>query len=217
VTGPRVELRGVSKSYGPVRAVVRASARFDAGRTSIIRGANGAGKSTLLAVLATLARPSSGSIDYGSIGSRRGEIRRSVGWLGSESLCYLDLSGRQNIELAARLYGVAVVRAFEDASERFGLSAFAERPMRTYSRGQRQRLALARALVNRPSLLLLDEPTTGLDVEATAGLAHTLRQEAQEGTTIIVATHDATFAREVGNDYFRMEGGRLEDQQDRNA
>src|SRR5207302_11089646 len=102
-----VELRSVTKTYGPVRALVGVSATFDAGKVSMVLGPNGSGKSTLLAIVATLTRPTSGKVVHGAgRGMSRREVRAALGWVGHESLCYVDLSGRENIELAARLYGL---------------------------------------------------------------------------------------------------------------
>jgi heme exporter protein A len=204
-----VELRAVTKTFGAVRALVSASARFERGRVGVVRGENGSGKSTLLAILGTLTRPTSGEVDYGSLGRTRGAVRRSAGWLGHDSLCYPELTGRESVELAARLTGVDPARAFRDASERFGLAAFAERPLRTYSRGQRQRVALARATVHRPMLLLLDEPTTGLDERSVAAMTTAVRAEAARGAVVVVVTHDDGFARQVGDDELRLERGRV--------
>lgn len=205
----KVELRNVSKTYGAVRALVGASARFDGGRVTALVGPNGSGKSTMLAVVGTLTRPTSGTVDHGSLGRRRDEVRRWLGWLGHDSLCYGDLSGRENIELAAALYGCDVKAAVERARERFDLGAFSERPVRTYSRGQRQRVALARALVHEPRLLLLDEPTTGLDKAATARLAKVVREEAARGAAVVVVTHDGVFADDVGDGRLSLDRGRI--------
>ncbi|HEV3188901.1 MAG TPA: ABC transporter ATP-binding protein, partial [Polyangiaceae bacterium] len=158
-----IRLENVSKNFGPVRALVSVSWQIDQGRINVVRGANGSGKSTLLAILGTLIRPTSGRVDHGELGRTRAEVRRSVGWVGHDSLCYPDLTGRENIELAARLHDCDWRSSFAQATERFDLGGFAGRAVRTYSRGQRQRIALARALVHRPRLLLLDEPTSGLD------------------------------------------------------
>jgi heme exporter protein A len=203
-----VELRNVSKTYGPVRALVGVSWSFALGAVTVVRGANGSGKSTLLAVVGTLARPTSGKVAYGELGRDRGQVRRTLGWVGHESLCYPDLTGRQNIELAARLYGCSARDAYESAKERFELGAFADRPVRTYSRGQRQRIAVARALVHRPALLLLDEPTTGLDSAATARLQGVVREEAARGAVVIVVTHDVGFAEAMESQVLWLERGR---------
>lgn len=206
----RVELVGVTKTYPPaVRALRGVSARFRAGRVSVITGANGSGKSTLLAIVGTLAAATSGKVSHGGLGKTREAVRRELGWLGHDALCYADLTGRENIELAARLHGIAVDAAFEAARARFLLGAFAERPFRTYSRGQRQRIALARALVHEPKLLLLDEPTTGLDREGVVILEKVIRGEADRGAVVIVVTHDDAFAKAVSDERLHLERGEV--------
>jgi ABC-type multidrug transport system ATPase subunit len=207
--GLAVSLRAVTKTYGAVRALVGVSVRFVGGRVSVVAGPNGSGKSTLLAIVGTLGRVTSGVVDHGALGHTRSEVRATLGWLGHESLCYPELSGRENIELAARLHGREPKGAFTRAAERFDLGAFAERPVRTYSRGQRQRVALARALVHAPRLLLLDEPTTGLDAATTARLGDVVRAEAKRGALVIVVTHDSTFASDIADDRIDLERGRV--------
>jgi heme exporter protein A len=203
-----VEVKNVTKTFGGVRALVGVSCRFEAGAVTVVRGANGSGKSTLLAIVGTLARPTSGNVSYGELGRTRAAVRESVGWVGDGSLCYPDLTGRQNIELAARLHGCDAEVAFRRAEERFELGAFAHRAVRTYSRGQRQRVAVARALVHTPRLLLLDEPTTGLDTAATERLRGVVREEAQRGAVVVVVTHDAAFAESVQAATVELERGR---------
>ena len=204
-----VSLTNVTKTYGPVRALVGVSARFEPGKVSMVLGANGSGKSTLLGIVGTLSRPTSGKVHHGDLGKARSEVRRWLGWVGHDSLCYGDLSGRENIELAARLHGLDPRAAFERARERFELAAFAERVVRTYSRGQRQRVALARALVQGPKLLLLDEPTTGLDAAGVERLCAVVREEAGRGAVVLVVTHDASFADLAGDVRLRLERGRV--------
>jgi heme exporter protein A len=147
-------------------------------------------------------------VNHGDLGSSRREVRATLGWVGHESLCYPDLTGRQNIELAARLHGCSPPEAFALAAARFDLGAFANRPFRTYSRGQRQRVALGRALVHSPRLLLLDEPTTGLDAAATARLGQVLRDEAARGATVVLSTHDSAFASTVATAVVALDRGR---------
>lgn len=207
----RVELRAVTKTFGAVRALVGVSATFEAGRVSMVLGPNGSGKSTLLSIVGTLARPTSGKVSHGSLGKSRDEVRTALGWVGHDSLCYGDLSGRENIELAARLHGIPAHAAFEAARARFNLGAFAERAFRTYSRGQRQRVALARALVHSPKLLLLDEPTTGLDAESVDALREVVRAEARRGAVVVVITHDAGFAESTGDVRVVLDRGRIKD------
>ncbi len=204
-----VELRNVTKTYGPVRALVGVSCRFQAGVVSVVRGPNGSGKSTLLALVGTLTRASSGTVDHGELGARRAAVRCTLGWLGHESLCYPDLTGRQNIELAARLQGRDARAAFGRAVERFELDVFVDRPVRTYSRGQRQRVALARALVHEPRLLLLDEPTTGLDQAGAERVRLVVAEEARRGAVVVVVSHDGAFVEAVGGHVVSLERGRV--------
>jgi heme exporter protein A len=204
-----VELRGVSKTYGPVRALANVSCKFEGGGVTVVAGPNGSGKSTLLGIVGTLTRPSTGTLSHGELGTRRQEVRRSLGWLGHDSLCYPDLTGRENIELAARLFGRDPREAFSLGAERFELGAFVDRPARTYSRGQRQRVALARALVCAPRLLLLDEPTAGLDTVGVARLALVVGEEANRGAVVVVVTHDVGFADAVATARVTLDRGRI--------
>jgi heme exporter protein A len=203
-----VELREVTKTFGPVRALVQVSAKLPGGQVSAVLGPNGSGKSTLLAILGTLMRPTSGRVDHGDLGRERHAVRASLGWVGHESLSYPELTGRENVELAARLHGCDAESAVEEASSRFDLGSFLDRPVRTYSRGQRQRIALARALVHRPRLLLLDEPTTGLDAAATRKLTEVVRAEARAGAVVVVVTHDSAFADDVADAKIELDRGR---------
>ena len=205
----RVGLRAVTKTYGPVRALVGVTVEFVAGRVSMVVGPNGSGKSTLLSILGTLTRPTSGKVSHGLLGRSREEVRTVLGWVGHDSLCYADLTGRENIELAAQLHGLPPHPAFEAARVRFELGSFAERPFRTYSRGQRQRVALARALVHGPRLLLLDEPTTGLDTKSIDALRTILRDEAGRGAVVVVITHDEGFASAAGDVRVALDRGRI--------
>src|SRR5690349_7697911 len=107
-----VELRNVTKTYGAVRALVGVSCSFHHGTVTAIRGPNGSGKSTLLSIVGTLVRPTSGTVDYGELGRGRASVRATLGWVGHETLCYPDLTGRQNIELAARLHGCDPRKAY---------------------------------------------------------------------------------------------------------
>jgi ABC-type multidrug transport system ATPase subunit len=212
-----IELQQVVKAYGPVRALRGVSLKVDAGRALAVLGGNGAGKSTLLALLSTLTKPSAGIVSHGPLGTDVLEIRGQIGWLGHDALVYGELTGRENVRLAARLYGLDGERAFARMSERFMLAGFADRMVRTYSRGQRQRIAIARALVADPKLVLLDEPTTGLDKEAVARLGALVREECARGAYVVLVTHDAGFAARYCDDSVELERGKLAFQSARTA
>jgi heme exporter protein A len=187
----RVQIDKVAKRYGTERALAGVSLELHGGKMCALLGHNGAGKTTLLAVVSTLVRPNSGEVTYRSAGATlRGEaVRREIGLLAHASLCYGELSAIENLELVAGLYGVApdVTRVLDQV----GLEPRArDRAARTYSRGMLQRLALARALLTRPSLLLLDEPFTGLDRGGALALGEQLGTLKSDGSIVVVVTHD---------------------------
>jgi heme exporter protein A len=204
-----VELRGVTKRFGGVRVLVGVDASFPSGRVAVVTGANGSGKSTLLAIVGTLMKATSGAVSYGALGDDVREVRRRLAWLGHDTGVYADLTGRENLRVAAQLLGVEATGAVDRADARFGLTTFLDRPVRTYSRGQRQRLALARVLVHRPAVILLDEPTSGLDAGATARLVAVVREEAAAGATVLVSTHEAGLRDALGADGWVLGGGAL--------
>jgi heme exporter protein A len=185
----RVVVRDVVKTFGATAALRGVNADLAAGLT-LIEGPNGSGKTTLLRVIGTVLQPTAGRVEHRPLSDDVAAVRAEIGWLSHETLAYGDLSGRQNIELAARFHGVDAQQAWEDAMRRFDLGRFAERPLRTNSRGQRQRIALARALVNRPSLVLLDEPTTGLDRVGVERLLTLVEEEVASGVLVVVVSHE---------------------------
>jgi heme exporter protein A len=205
----RIDVRGVTRSFGATFALRGVTAAFEAGTLSLLEGPNGAGKSTLLAVLGTVVRPSGGSVWYEPIGDDPDEVRRHLGWVAHESHCYRELGARANVALAARLHGIDERSAWSEVAERFDVAHLAERAVGTLSRGQKQRVALARALVHHPSVLLLDEPWTGLDLKSTALLEHALCEERDRGTLIIVVSHGEGIAERLGARRVRLENGRI--------
>ena len=161
------------------------------GQALAIFGPNGAGKTTLLRILATLLRPSSGSLRLFELPAHDPRVRRRIGFLGHDSFLYPDLTPVENLRFYARAYRL------DDASARIhamldyvGLQDWATTPIRSLSRGMEQRLALARTLLHEPDLLLLDEPYTGLDHEAVQLLHTTLLRAKQAGKTIVFSSHD---------------------------
>ncbi len=187
MSGPPILAEGLRRNYAGTPVLVGVDLRVEAGELVVLLGSNGAGKTTLLRVLATLLRPSSGSLSLFGVDPR--SARRRVGYVGHESGCYADLSGLENLTFHASLHGVPSSRVSE-LLEWAGLMSAAGRPLRTYSRGMSQRLALARALLHRPDLLLLDEPYSGLDPAAAASVDALLVDLRSAGHTIVLTTHD---------------------------
>lgn len=205
----RVVARGLVKTYGSTVALRGVDAVLEAGRVTLIEGANGSGKSTLLGILGTVIRATSGKVDYEPFGRDRTRVRSAIGWLSHETLAYPDLTGRQNVELVARLHGLSAAEAWSRAEERFELGAFALRPLRTCSRGQRQRVALARALIHEPSLVLLDEPTAGLDRAGVGRLIAVIEGELHRGAGIAVVSHEPDVFRSLASARILLERGRV--------
>jgi heme exporter protein A len=209
---PRVErivVAGVSRLFGPTVALRGVDVTFEPGSVTLLEGPNGAGKSTLLAVVGTLLRPSRGRVVYEPLGEDRDEIRAHLGWVAHDAQCYRELTGRENVELGARLHGVDPESGWRAVAERVGAGEFGARRFGTLSRGQRQRIALARALVHRPSVLLLDEPWSGLDAASAAQLEDVVREERDRGAIIVIVSHDASLVERVGGRRIRLERGRI--------
>ena len=200
------------KVWGATRALAGVTLTFEAGKVSVVEGPNGSGKTTLLGILAQLARPTRGRVLYGDIdGLRAGAIVRGrIGVLAHAAMIYPDLTGRENLELFASLYEVRSAKKRVDALvDRFDLGRFVDRPARTYSRGQLQRASLARAIVHSPKLLLLDEPSTGLDQRSVERLVATIETERDAGTILVLVTHDPALADRVGDVRFELDRGRV--------
>jgi heme exporter protein A len=136
-------------------------------------------------------------------------LRQQIGWVSHETLAYPDLSAKQNVRLAASLYGVDPSAGWARVAARFSLEPFANVPVRQQSRGQRQRVALARALVHDPSILLLDEPTAGLDQDGIERLLAVIREEVSRSCIVVVVTHDDALATAVATRRIRLERGRI--------
>jgi heme exporter protein A len=185
-----VDARGLEKAYGPVRALRGVSLRVGEGESLVVLGPNGAGKTTLIKVLATLVRPTAGSLRlFGRDPRGDDSVRRLVGVVSHHSYLYPGLTAFENLLFTARMYGVprAEARAAH-LIEAVGLGQRRDDLVRTFSRGMLQRLTIARALVHDPPLLLLDEPYTGLDrhaAEAFSGFLSRMRGN----RTIILTTH----------------------------
>ncbi|HEX2676169.1 MAG TPA: ATP-binding cassette domain-containing protein, partial [Polyangiales bacterium] len=161
--------------------------------------------------LGLLARPSRGQILFGAHDTARTpSLRASVGVLAHAAMVYPDLSAHESLQLAADLYGLEnSEKRCAELVERFGLGAWASRPARTYSRGQLQRLALARALLHEPRLLLLDEPSTGLDTASVDRLVGAVQAERTRGAIVVLVTHDRALADRLADRRIELAQGRL--------
>jgi heme exporter protein A len=205
---PGIELSGLVRRFGE-RIVLRdVSLRLPVGSTLAVLGRNGAGKSTLLRILATLLRPHAGEVRVlGEALPRRGfAVRGRIGMLGHEPLLYRDLSGRENLTYHARLHGVGSDRV-DEVLEAVRMRDRADEPVRLLSRGMVQRLAVCRAVLHRPRLLLLDQPLANLDPAATALVAPLIGRES--GTTRVLTSHDPRAALAEADLVLGLEDGRV--------
>jgi heme ABC exporter ATP-binding subunit CcmA len=201
----------VSRHFGRRRALNRVSFRCDAGEILALLGPNGAGKSTLLSIGATLLVPSSGTVLYGDDrASNAGALRACIGLLGHDLYLYPELSAAENLRFFGQMYDVPLVeRRIDAALERAGLSARRDDVVSGFSRGMRQRLALERALIHEPRLVLLDEPFTGLDDAATSALQQRLAALRDQGCIVLITTHDLETIEAVTRRAVMLRNGRL--------
>ena len=208
-----VEVAGVWKFYGDYPALREVGFAVEAGACLALLGRNGAGKTTLLRILGGLARPTRGNVTVCGAESRDRATRRAIGILGHGISLYDELSAFENLHLFARIYGLeAPKRAAMEWLERVrdGL-------VREFSRGMRQRLAVARAFLHEPSVVLLDEPFTALDDRAIALLQTLLRDALAAGRTIVISTHQLREALELATHVALLVRGRLAHSGERTA
>lgn len=197
-----VAVDAVWKYFGDYPALRGASLEVRRGSCLALLGRNGAGKTTLLRILAGLSKPTKGEL--------RMPARANIGYLGHGIGVYDDLSARENLMLFGKLIGVADPTGLADtALDRVGLGRVKDGMAREFSRGMRQRLAVARAFLHDPELLLLDEPFTSLDDRAIAVLQALLSDAAKRGATIIMSTHQIREAMELATDVALLERGRI--------
>ena len=192
-SAPALEVAGLAKRFGHVRALRGVDFALGAGESLAVFGPNGAGKTTLLRVLAGLLRPDAGTVRFGGAALVRGDAqhRRRVGLISHHSLLYDGLTAAENLVFYARLYSLADPHAAAaGALAGVGLEARAGDPVGTFSRGMVQRLAIARALLHDPDVMLLDEPFSGLDQRAAATLRSLLGRLRAERRTMVVVTHN---------------------------
>jgi heme exporter protein A len=204
---PAIELDGLTRHFGERTVLRQVSLELPAGATLAVLGRNGAGKSTLLRILATLLRPHAGKVSLlgEELPGRAWAVRGRIGLLGHEPLLYRDLTGRENLRYHARLHAVGEQRV-EEVLDSVGMARRADDPVRSLSRGMVQRLAVARTVLHRPELLLLDEPRSNLD-PAAAELVEPLIGRAA-GVTRVITSHDPQAALAESDLVLALNGGR---------
>jgi heme exporter protein A len=207
-TAPAIELRGLCRYFGERTALRDVTLTVGAGTTLAVLGRNGAGKSTLLRILASLLRPHSGDIEvFGEpLPYRAFAVRAKVGLLAHEPLLYRELTARENLDYHARLHRVAAGRVDEvlDAVE---FQRRADDPVRTLSRGMVQRVAVCRAVLHQPALLLLDEPRANLDPAASALVEPLIGRPS--GATRVLTSHDPRAAMAEADMLLALKDGRI--------
>jgi ABC-type multidrug transport system ATPase subunit len=205
---PVVVLNGLIKQFGRFAALRGVTAEFAPRRLYTIVGDNGAGKTTLLRTLAGLARPTRGSISLLGSPNVRAVCRR-VGYMAHASLLYDEMSGMENLRYFARLYGIADNDRCAQVITAVKLDPALERPVGQYSQGMRQRMSLARALLNDPEILLLDEPFSNVDVRSAREMVGLLVEMRDAGKTLFVVTHQASLLEEAADEFVWMEMGKI--------
>jgi heme exporter protein A len=207
-----IQVRGLTKTFGPKKVLRGIDLDVGEGEFLTLVGPNGAGKTTFLRILATLSRPTSGQATVGgvSIDQHPAQARRKIGLVSHRTLLYDDLTAVENLQFYGRMYDVTGLAArIEDALRQVDLYFRRHDPVRTYSRGMQQRLSIARAILHDPQVMLMDEPYTGLDQQATAMLRRVLGTLAASGRTVVMTTHDLELGLEVADRVAILSGGKI--------
>lgn len=210
---PSIRLEGVAKAFESRLALADIDLRIDEGSYVALMGANGAGKTTLLRIMAGLASPTRGTVRIAGVDLRRASarIRSLIGVVSHETMLYADLTARENLVFHARLFGLDdYERLVARTAEVVGAGHALDRPVRTLSRGTRQRVSLARAFLHDPPILLLDEPFTGLDprsADVLMGRLAALRDDRER--TVVLVSHDLARAAQLGDAALVLQRGRV--------
>jgi ABC-type multidrug transport system ATPase subunit len=205
---PAITVSNLVKQFGRFAALRGVSAEFIGGKLYAILGDNGAGKTTLLRTLAGLNQPSSGEVTI--LGSRKfRDVCHQVGYMAHPSLLYDEMSGIENLLYFARLYGITSRERCAEVIRAVALDPELMRPVGQYSQGMRQRMSLARALLNDPKILLLDEPFSNVDLHSAAEMVRLLTGIRDRGTTIFIVTHQAALLEGAADEFVWMEFGKI--------
>jgi ABC-type multidrug transport system ATPase subunit len=213
-TPPIVVADGVIKQFGRFAALRGVTADFASGRLYVILGDNGAGKTTLLRTIAGLAQPTRGTISV--LGSKEiKSVRAQIGYMAHPSLLYDEMSGMENLRYFAGLYGIeddqSANQRCREVIASVKLDPELPRPVGQYSQGMRQRMSLARALLNDPKLLLLDEPFSNVDSRSAQEMSGLLAQMRNRGKTLLVVTHQPGILESVADEFVWMDAGKIVD------
>lgn len=207
-----IETKGVTKSFGNYRALRGIDLQVDQGKFLVIFGPNGAGKTTLLRVLATLLKPSAGTLRIAGLNIQddAARIRRKIGVVTHQTLLYDELTAYENLRFYGRMYSVPnLEERIHELIDRVGLTARLNDRVHTFSRGMQQRLSIARALIHNPSIVLLDEPETGLDKYAIVMLGEIIKTSSSNERTMVMTTHSLERGLEMGNHIAIMAKGKI--------
>ena len=211
---PIIEASGLTKHYGDVHALDGLDLVAESGRVTALLGPNGAGKTTFISAVATLLKPDSGELRVAGIDVKAHpkKIRQTIGLAGQYASVEEAMTGLENLEMVARLFGLSKHDAKREAAavlERLGLNHAGKKLVRTYSGGMRRRLDLGASLVGRPQLLLLDEPTTGLDPRSRMELWEAIRNLVADGTDVLLTTQYLEEADQLARDVVIVDHGKV--------
>ncbi len=211
---PAIRVQGLMKSFGDLRAVDGVDFEVPAGTVLGLLGPNGAGKTTVVRMLTTLMTPDAGRVEVAGLDAveQATELRSRIGLAGQYAAVDENLTGRENLWMFGRLYQLPSSSARDRAAElleQFDLVDAADRTVKTYSGGMRRRLDLASALIGRPRLLFLDEPTTGLDPRSRLGMWEVIRSLVRQGTTLLLTTQYLEEADELADKIAVVDHGRI--------
>jgi len=213
-----IDIRNLVKAFGNRAVLKGVDLTVSEGEFLTLVGPNGAGKTTLMNVVSTLTKPTGGRVRIAGYDLADGavQLRRQIGLVSHKTLLYDDLSAEQNLRFYARMYDVADADArIETVLRQVGLWGRQRDPVRTYSRGMQQRLAIARSMLHDPPILLLDEPDTGLDQHAAALLTNLLHEVGATRRTVLMTTHNLERGLELGDRVAILAGGRIAFQADK--
>jgi len=206
VAQPVITVSNLVKQFARFAALRGVTAEFAGGKLYAILGDNGAGKTTLLRTLAGLNHPTGGAISILGV-HRFKDICEQVGYMAHPSLLYDEMSGTENLEYFARLYGISNGSRCAEVIRAVGLDPALARPVGQYSQGMRQRMSLARAMLNDPKILLLDEPFSNVDIHSATEMVRLLGQMRDRGKTIFVVTHQASLLEGTADEFVWMRDG----------